>query len=557
MLCLSCIVWITIGAWFTSADEVRAQSARTPSQSATPTSVSPKTPARYAIFWSEGSTWIIDTVGGVLFRAPTWLWMNTEGHILEYKLNVHVERLSAQRPFGHVYRWVSFDRYLLNGQHKDQLTYHFSPDELNQETHDEHQVLQFTGDYVTLIRWFYHEHSSTQKSKDITIYTLALNGVQSLPMLKSADQLVKFTRRLYPKLLPTCLKADTRMIRWEIGGQREILWITLSPSSPQIECPQELSALRLSPVPPRRSGARLSWRGETLYHDAEPIYGGVVDALIDPEGQVAVTLEGAPRRDERLLINEVNHLYEKSLRRYLSIWRAYPNPDGDLGRHISFPDGVPIRRLDGARWLSNQSPILKLLDTHFSAVSQSCFKSLAIKSTRKYRAPKRPTAQGHLCAIQTQGRVWEGHHDLSASLAAQMTSDLVHIDLWVNDPDRTDGDVVRVWVGPSEDPVSIILTPRGVIGQRAIQSGVKLVGWWEQRSSRGASINPSAEDVGGYRIRLKLPRSLVRGHLSLAVDDQDLSFPSASQRLWIVGQPRSEAVGDTNLPPEPQRFNLP
>ena len=218
VLYLGCVLWITLMASSMFTYEVKAQTPSPPVKLSPQTHSPLETPARYAIFWSEGSTWIIDTVGGVLFRAPTWLWVNSEGHVLEYKLNVHTERLDAERPYGHLYRWVSFDRYILNGQHRDQLTYHFSSSELNQETHDEHQVLQFTGDYVTLIRWFYHEHSSTQKSRDITIYTLALNGVQSLPTLKNADQLVKFTRRLYPKLLPTCLKADSRMIRWELGG---------------------------------------------------------------------------------------------------------------------------------------------------------------------------------------------------------------------------------------------------------------------------------------------------------------------------------------------------
>jgi hypothetical protein len=299
----------------------------------------------------------------------------------------------------------------------------------------------------------------------------------------------------------------------------------------------------------------LSWRRDTLYHGADPLYGGVVDALIDPQGQVAITLEGAPRRDERLLISQVNHLYEKSLRRYLSIWRVHPTRGAEAGRHISFPDGTPIRRLDGARWLNDQSPILKLLDTHFSSVNQSCFKSLKVKQTRAYRSPTRPQNQGHLCAVQTRGRVWEGHFDLSAGLTTQLTANTLHLDLWVSDPDRTDGDVVRVWIGPSNDPVNLTLTPRGVIGQRAIQAGVKMT-WWEQKASVNLA-DPKTGEVGGYRIRLKLPRSLVRNHLSLAIDDQDLSFPSASQRLWVVGQPRSEAFGDTNLQPEPKRFELP
>ena len=549
------LVWIVLCA-ATMIDQIgwtqpKAHSA----QEHHPTSSS-LTPVRYAIFWSEGSTWVIDTVGGVLFRAPTWLWVNSEGHILEYRLNVHTDRLESNRPYGHLYRWVSFDRYLLSGQHRDQLTYHFAPTDLNQETHDEHQVLQFTGDYVTLIRWFYHEHSLDKTIVDTTIYTLALNGVQPLPELKSADQLITFTRRLYPKLLPACLKADTRMIRWELGGQREVFWITLSPENPQSQCPQQLSALRLSPVPSRRSNSRLSWKRDTLYYDSEPLYGGVVDTLIDAQGQVAITLEGSPRRDERLLINQVNHLYETSLKRYLSIWRVHPSRGAEAGRHISFPDGTPIRRLDGARWLSDQSPILKLLDTHFSSVNQACFKSLTVKRTQTYRSPARPRAQGHLCAIQSQGRVWEGHLDLSAGLVAQLTSDMLHLDLWVSDPDRTDGDVVRLWIGAPNDSVSFTVTPRGLIGKRAIQAGVKMV-WWEQKASRGNLTNPKAKDVGGYRIRLKLPRSLVSHHLSLAVDDQDLSFPSASQRLWVVGQPRSEVVGDTKLPPDPQRFDIP
>lgn len=509
-------------------------------------------PARYAMFWSESNTWIVDTLGGALFKAPALLALSPEGHILEYRLNIHAERVKSQRPFGDLYRWVSLDRHLLNGQHHDQLTYHFTPDQLSRETHDEHQILQFTGEYVTLIRWFYHQQSERDTIRDTTVYTLALDGVQALPELKRADEVLSFTRRIYPQLIPQCLKADTRVVRWELGGQREVFWITLAPQLPVSECPSQLSALRLSPSPARASGGPLTWRGETLYYGDEALYGGVVDALLDPRGEVALTLEGAPRDDEGLFTQQINQLYEQPLKRYLSIWRAHVGTSGERGRHVSFPKDVALRRLDGARWLSAQSPMLELLGTHFTSVNQSCFHKLSPRIVDRYRKPKRPAAGGHLCAVQTRGRVWEGHHDLSAGIVAQVTSDLLYIDLWVSDPDRTSDDLVRLWVGPPQDPVQITLTPRGVIGQRAIRAGVKL-DWREMRSARDPS-RADPFDSGGYRIRLTIPRSLVRSHLSLAIDDHDLAIPSASQRLWVIGQPRSEVVGSADQPPKPEKF---
>lgn len=511
--------------------------------------------ARYAMFWSESNTWIVDTLGGALFRAPTLLALGPEGNVFEYKLEVHTERVSSERPYGELYRWVSLERYLLSGQHHDQLTYHFTPDQLSRETHDEHQILQFTGEYVTLIRWFYHQHSEAQEVRDTTVYTLALDGVQALPELRRAEQILSFTRRLYPQLIPQCLKADARMVRWELGGQRASFWMTLSPAQRSPQCPHTLSALRLSPLSPRAQGGSLSWRGETLYMGDEALYGGVVDALLDPQGSVALTLEGAKRDDERLFVPQINQLYERPIKRYLSIWRASADLDDARGRHVSFPKGVTLRRLDGARWLTPESPILQLLDSHFISVDQSCFRGLTPRRVERYRRPSRPQATGHLCAVQTQGRAWEGHLDLSAGISAQMTSDTLYLDLWVSDSDRTADDLVRLWVGDPRDPVAMTLTPRGVIGSRAIRAGVKLV-WRDLKAKRDQyRVTPATpQEVGGYAVRLELPQSLVRGHLSLAVDDQDLGFPGASQRLWVIGQPRSEAVGDTDQAPKPERF---
>ena len=504
-------------------------------------------PSRYALFWSEGSTWIVDTVQGVLFKAPTLLAPGPEGEVFEYRLKVSTQRIKGVRPFGYFYRWVSLDRYLIGGQHVDQLTNHFSPEELGRDTHDEHQILQFTGEFVSLLRWFYYEGEGDSRVHNTSVYTLSLNGVQPLPKLRRAEQLLSFTRELYPSLIPSCLQTEARMVRWELGGQRPIFWLMLAPQSTQAECSAQLGALRITPTPVRRQGERLAWRDETLYDRGEVIYGGVVDALLHPRAAVAVTLEGFKRDDESLFVPQVGRLYESKSKRYLSVWRAYEGKGEGRGRHISFPDKAEIRRLDGARWIGQDHPLISMLATHFMPVEQtSCFQALKVSKSSRYRKPKRPDPSGHLCAIESQQRVWEGYEDLGAAVVAQLVNQWLHLDIWVTDPDRSPGDLIRLWVGKAEAPIELKVTPRGVISREAIRAGVKFT-WVELPKRKGMA--------GGYRVNLQLPSSLVKQRISIAVEDEDLGLAGLLQRLWVVGRPNAavlkQAQGDL---PRPMRY---
>lgn len=512
---------------------------------------------RYALFWSKGKTWLVDSEQGVLFSAPTLIANGPNGHLLEYKLNLHTERLKSNRPYGDLYRWVSLDRYVIGGSYVDQLTNHFDPDELTEETHDEHQIFQFTGEFVTLIRWFYHQPNEAQHNQSISIYSLALNGVQPLPQMKKANKLLDFTHRLYPKLIPRCLKTNPRLVRWELSAQRPIFWLVMSPQT-SLNCSVGLSALRVNPPPVVQSAGKLQVKEQSLYYKNEKLYGGVVDHILHPNGKVALTLEGAPRNDHQLFVKNINQLYEKQNKRYLSLWRAFD--DGRAGgRHISFSDEVDIQRLDGARWLDANDPILSLLDSHFQPIGQkSCFRDLNLKRLDQYRRPKRSASFGQLCAVESEGRVWEGHEDLSASLSAQIVKDTIYLDIWVNDPERTERDELKIWYGSTLNPSQMRVTAKGIIGRDAIKSGVK-VNWWEREHKRTQSKRsdiPYMNKIRGYQVHLQIPLNFTQGSLSLSVEDGDHSFPSAHQRLWLVGKPSASVVG-LNQQVKPVRFEVP
>ena len=542
----------------TSADQTQTISTVNPTH-ASLSQNAPQNDDRYALFWSGGNTWIVDTKLGVLFRSPTLIAQGTNGFLLEYRLEVHNERLPSERPFGDLYRWVSLDRYIFRGQHVDQLTNHFAPQELKTETHDEHQILQFTGEYITLIRWFYHETSEARPTEGTSIYSLALDGVEPLPQMTNAGKLFSFTKSLYPELIPSCVTPETRLVHWELSGQRSVYWLTLTPDHSLIDCEIGLSALRVNPPRAIAESGDLAWRDETLFYRGESLYGGVVDALLHSSGRVAITLEGPSRRDDRLLVPQIPLIYEKPTRRYLSFWRAYDEGSQGEGRHFSFSDELEIHRLDGARWIKDDHPLIALLDTHFMPIHQpSCFRSLELKRLDRYRRPERGKNFGHLCAIQTTGRVWEGHKDLSASVQAQVIDQTLYLDLWVNDPDRHPHDQVKLWVGSSTQPVEITLTPKGVIGKEAIQAGVKL-NWWERNAKRGSRKrldSPHELNVGGYQIHLQVPVELTQGSLSLSIEDVDFSLPSAHQKLWLIGRPPSPLI-ESEISVIPERFILP
>ena len=205
-------------------------------------------------------------------------------------------------------------------------------------------------------------------------------------------KLFQFTKRLYPTLIPDCLAPESRLVHWELSGQRSIYWLMLTPNLKQSSCPVGLSALRVNPPKLLQQSAAIRWKGETLYYNDESLYGGVVDALIHPSGTVALTLEGPPRDDESLLVKGVPLLYEKPSHRYLSFWRAFDDGRSDTGRHFSFSDELEIQRLDGARWIPDDHPLIKLLETHFMPITQrSCYRSLQVKRLDRYKRPKRGT----------------------------------------------------------------------------------------------------------------------------------------------------------------------
>ena len=160
--------------------------------------------------------------------------------------------------------------------------------------------------------------------------------------------------------------------------------------------------------------------------------------------------------------------------------------------------------------------------------------------------------------MESEGRVWEGHEDLSASLSAQIVKDTIYLDIWVNDPERTERDELKIWYGSTLNPSQMRVTAKGIIGRDAIKSGVK-VNWWEREHKRTQSKRsdiPYMNKIRGYQVHLQIPLNFTQGSLSLSVEDGDHSFPSAHQRLWLVGKPSASVVG-LNQQVKPVRFEVP
>lgn len=528
----------------------------------------------YALFWSREHTWVLDAADGSLYRAPKLYAEGPGGVLFEYRLETHSAASGGERgeerapqdttrPYGWLYRWMSLERYLVGdtGEQQDPqaqddkllnttLTSHYPPEQVEGDFNDEHQILQFTGERVTLSRWV-SQLKDGKKRANRSLYTIDLANRQTLSQLMESSELTQLTRELFPRLIPSCLEPTRALIHWELAAQRSTSWLLLLPGngSQRSSCPAS-GALRVRPPVGELSAGTLRWEPLTgrLIESGEPILGGVVDVLLHPSGDIALLLEGAKRsQEEGLFVRDPLGFDEAHISRALSLWRRRGAP-----RLLTMPHLLELQRLDGARWIPDTHPILQLLQTHFTNLeTRSCYQRLRSHRVEKYHRPPTPELSAHICRIETYGRLWGGVEDLSAQVIATQTSRTLFIDLWVRDSKRSNGDMVTLWVGPAEAPIELKIKQREVIAPPGVSDQV-LARWTEGRldpkrapqlSKQKAQmmlIKRLAENEAperGYLVSVELPLSLVQGGLSLAVQDVDSAKGSESVKLWVVGEP--------------------
>lgn len=523
----------------------------------------------FALFWSRAQTWIVDAGEGVLYRAPRLYAAGPGGVLFEYALTPHSAPAApppgaSPRPYGWLYRWVSLDRALLGdtgpegARVRTPLTTHLDPSAAQGDFSDEHQVLQFTGEWVTLSRAVEQRAGGRRRAR-LSLYTLDLANRQALTALREADMLVRATRDLLPGLIPPCLSPTEWLVRWQLPAQRPTSWLLLTAEGAEGGaegaaqgaaegaggCPLSSGALRLRAAAPEVRAGELSWRapagGEgaqgALYDLDGLLLGGVVDALLHPGGELALLLEGPSRAgEERLLVAEPLALYEPDVRRSLSLWRR-----GGAPALLSLAPDAELQRLDGARWLPPDHPLLQLLPTHFTPLEASpCFERLESRRVARYTRPPTPPLTGHLCRVDARGRAWGGVEDLSARVSAAQTDKTLFVDVWVRDPHRAPGDRVTFWIGDPSAPLELQVRQGEVSGAQALLD-VALARWVEGPRAgappkRHRYPQPETPE-GGYLVTVELPLALTRGRLSVAVQDVDPSSPEARVTLWVAGEP--------------------
>ena len=134
---------------------------------------------RYAIFWSNLNTWIVSLDEKKVYQS-NHLYGKSHYLLFEYFLTTQSKRREKENhPYGWIYRWVSLDRHLLQSHFVDQLTRHFLDSEVEGDFFDEHRVLQFTNETITLGRWVEQHLENGQlpiSHRMATIYTIDLEN---------------------------------------------------------------------------------------------------------------------------------------------------------------------------------------------------------------------------------------------------------------------------------------------------------------------------------------------------------------------------------------------
>ena len=183
---------------------------------------------------------------------------------------------------------------------------------------------------------------------------------------------------------------------------------------------------------------------------------------------------------------------------------------------------------------------MKIIPTHFQEVGlQECIPPLMSYRVKNHKRLYRPLSQTHLCQVETQGRLWDGVHDLSASIDVSQTNQTLFIDLWVSDDDVTRGDQVQIWFGSPENPSTLTFRGSNIFGKDQLRD--QTLSKWDEVSKKNRTNQEK-----GYILSIELPLKIVKNHLTLAIQDQDRHSRGGTLTLWQIGQ--RPQLGESVIP---------
>ncbi len=493
---------------------------------------------KYAIFWSNLNTWIVDITEQRIYFS-NHLYGKANHLLFEYILSTQSQRRPrVNHPYGWIYRWVSLERQLLQSEFVDQLTYHFLENEVEGDFFDEHRILQFTNETVTLGRWVEQNREDEKKSSFFrlaTAYTIDLSTREKLRASDFSEEKGKWLHQHFPKQFPACLSSQEDGVRFEIPGRREVLYDVFSSKlSQKKSCTQDLILMRREQQKPKSfftADQQLIWQGQKIWYQGKLISDQVADALLHPSGQYAIILEGKNLDAEEQMIVKINDL-EDIKPRFLAIWHK-DQPDQVLRFHQT----DLISRLDGARWIAQDDLFLDLLDHRFKTLEQvDCFQSLKVfTQSKKAKKPSRYSDfikknkdlpfQQNLCAITGNSQYWKDKSDLSARIISREINQTLRLEIEVLDQDVNQQDLLYLWFASQSYPYVIQISQNQLYSNLSSHAQPKnetlLEYQWEKTEK-------------GYFVSLILPYQWLDQKMAVAIQDHDQN-DQEDLFLWLSG----------------------
>ncbi len=517
---------------------------------ASPNQQTQQSQARYAIFWSNLNTWIVSLDEKTVYQS-NHLYGKSHYLLFEYFLTTQSKRRNkANHPYGWIYRWVSLDRHLLQSHFVDQLTHHFLDSEVEGDFFDEHRILQFTNETITLGRWVEQHLENGQmplNHRIATVYTIDLDNRDTISASDHLPEKLQWLKQTFPWQIPNCLEAQAESVIWSFpGGRQESFDVLASAQSHQESCEQELLLLKKSQKPFETQTVKsLRWDGQNLFDGNQLISDTAIDVLLHPSGEWALILEGQNQFNQNMPLLSAQDLSSK-LPRFFAIWHKQSNP-----QLIRFHQTQLISSLDGIRWLNDDDAFLSLLDERFRSIQQGdCFQAMKVlKLESQSRLPKKwqdllallPTnaKQGktyqHLCEMRGNTQSWSNVDDLSAQFLAIQANESLWIHLKVKDQDLTDQDQLLIWFGQAQNPSFLEIHPKQIQSHFAEPLAQTL----SQDQNALNQLNHQWKKIeGGVEITLQMPYAWTEKQIAIAFRDQDAQ--EAFLDLWLAGAPAEE-----------------
>jgi hypothetical protein len=378
---------------------------------------------------------------------------------------------------------------------------------------DEHHVVQFAGDRVTLARHFRRRSaahptpttpSPTALTRRAEAFTLALPGGEREPLPAETDAALDWLRRALPGVLDPCVDHPIGAITLDAPGGRLARWLVVRGEAEA--CAGAAHALRLdrsTPATAALDGAR--WAEEVIVTDDGARLDAVVDVRPDPSGW-ALVLRGPPLPIDAPIHRDLMQLDDPCEAREVLLYQAGRDP-----RRLG-----TAARLDGARPLAADDPLRAALATRFRPQdTPPCHQPLPLDAA--------PIDVAHACRLDETARPWRGPADLAAAISARFDDGRLHVELAITDPERAPGDGVRLYLGPGRRPTTLAIAADGAIETSA------------RRARLAVAADATAE---GYRLHLAIDRGLLGDPpaITLAIEDADPALPGVA-RLWAAGAP--------------------